>query len=100
MTTKIDPIFLIKQKDTNLFLYSFLDENADEEVGEFRELEIDARITSVMGLTDDVFNDEYDAHLLSFSNEEAARSHFKYVKVSPRTVEIVKLNMSVSFEVA
>ena len=38
MTTKIDPIFLIKQKDTNLFLYSFLDENTDEEVGEFREL--------------------------------------------------------------
>ncbi len=99
MTTKIDPVFLIKQKDSNLFLYSFFDENTDEEVGEFRELELDARITSVMGLSDDVFNDEYDAHLLSFDSEGAARSHLKYVKVSLRTVEIVKLNMSATFEI-
>lgn len=100
MTTKLDPIFLIKQKDSNLFLYSFYDDNTDEEKVDFRDLEINARITSVMGLTDDVFDDEYDAHLLSFNSEEAARSYLKHVKVSKHSVEIVKLNMSFSFEVA
>lgn len=100
MTTKIDPIFLIKQKDAHLFLHSFYDNNTDEEEVEFRDIEINARITSVMGLTDDVFNDEYDAHLLSFNSEEAARSHIKYVKISKHSVEIVKLNMSFSFDVA
>lgn len=101
MTTKIDPIFLIKQKNSNLFLHVFENPHTDEDEDEvdFCDIEINARITSVMGLTDDVFNDEYDANLLSFSSEEDARSHLKYVEVNPNDVEVVKLNISASFEV-
>lgn len=100
MTNKIEPIYLIKQKSTNLFLHIFEDPNTCEEVVEFRDLEINARFTSVMGLSDDVFNDEYDACLISFSNKKDAVKYLEDIEdVNPYDVEVVKLNLSANFEV-
>lgn len=103
MTNKIEPIYLIKQKSTNLFLHIFEDPDTCEDEVEFRDLQINARFTSVMGLSDDVFNDEYDACLISFSNKKDAVKYLEDIEdledVNPYDIEIVKLNLSANFEV-
>jgi hypothetical protein len=100
MTNKIEPIFLIKQKSTNLFLHVFENPDTCEDEVEFRDIDLNARFTSIMGLSDDVFNDEYDACLLSFSNRNDAMKHLEDIEdVNPYDVEVVKLSISTNFEV-
>lgn len=101
MTNKIEPVFLIKQKSSSLFLYCIENENTGELENKFENIEIEGRLSSVLGLSDDEFDSEYDYKLQAFSTIESVEKFIENEVSSDiyDDIEIVKMKVSVNFEV-
>lgn len=58
-------------RNENTFLYSDGDEDSDGNFS-FDSIDFSARISSLFGFSDDVFNDEFEPRLVIFESEEEA----------------------------